>query len=107
MSISIKIGTKKIIIYNQMHYLILNNLINEFEKNIIKGCELTISIFDKNTTNFHIYIFEYLSDSILLPIKWLLNNILYSITCDKTNQNMSGIFNCLVGLLRQKYDSLN
>jgi hypothetical protein len=78
MSISITIGNKKIAINNQTHPVELNGIINELT---IKGCELKVFILDMNTTNFHTYVFEYLQESKLLPRKWLLNNIIYSITC--------------------------
>ncbi|MCJ7636032.1 MAG: hypothetical protein MUO21_00930, partial [Nitrososphaeraceae archaeon] len=77
----------------------LNDYINDLEKLIIKGCELTVFLFDVNTTNFHQYEFDYLSNSKLSPRKWLLNNMLYSITCVETRENMDGMFNEILGLL--------
>ena len=93
MSISITIGTNKININNQTHYVQLSNYINNLEKNVIKGCELTVIIVDAQTGNFHQYV------SKLSPKKWLLNNISYSLTCDETKKNMDNMFNEIVELL--------
>ena len=53
-----------------------------------------------NTTNFHTYVFEYLQESKLSPRKWLLNNIIYSITCNETKDNL---FNEILDSLRYEY----
>lgn len=86
MIISITIGTNKININinNQTHYVQLSNYINNLEKNVIKGCELTVIIVDAQTGNFHQYVYEYVSK--LSPKKWLLNNISYLLTCDETKK---------------------
>ena len=57
-------------------------------KYVNKGCSLIIFVFDNDTTDFHQYEFEYMQDSGMLPKKWLINNILYSITCKDTVRNM-------------------
>lgn len=103
MSINITIGIKKIAINNYTHPVVLNSIINELTKLTIKGCELKVFILDMNTTNFHTYVFEYLQESKLLPRKWLLNNILYSITCDKTKTNMDKLFNEILDSLWYEY----
>ena len=102
MSITITIGTK-IAINNQTHPVELNHLINKLTKLTIKGCELKVFILDMNTTNFHIYVFEYLQESKLSPRKWLLNNIIYSITCDETKTNMDNLFNEILDSLWYEY----
>jgi hypothetical protein len=92
MSITITIGIKKIAINNQTYPVNLNGIINELTKLTIKGCELKVFILDMNTTNFHTYVFEYLQESKLSPRKWLLNNIIYSITCNETKDNLFTVF---------------
>ncbi len=52
------------------------------------------------TADFHTYVFEYLQGSKLSPKKWLLNNIIYSITCDETKDNL---FNEILDLLWYEY----
>ena len=96
MSITITIGITTKTINSCME-------INEFTELAIKGCELTIFIFDTNTSNFHTYVFEYLQESELLPKKWLLHNIIYAITCDETKTNMDNLFNKFLDLLWYEY----
>jgi hypothetical protein len=86
MSIIIEIGIKKITI-DHTHPVNLNGIINELIKLSIKGCELTVFILDRNTTEFNKYVFDYLQESKLSPRKWLLNNIIYSINETKTNMD--------------------
>ena len=90
----------KISIINTDKYIEMNdytskqkciNLINEFEKYIIRNIDMKVFIYDENTANFHQYEFEYTLNSKLNSKKWLLNNIIYCIQCDKTQQNMSKI----------------
>lgn len=103
MSITITIGIKKIAINNQTRPVELNGIINELTKLTIKGCELKVFILDMNTTNFHTYVFEYLQESKLSPRKWLLNNIIYSITCDETKTNMDNLFDEILDSLWYEY----
>ena len=103
MSITITIGIKKIAINNQTRSVELNGLINELTKLTTKGCELKVFILDMTTLDFHTYVFEYLQKSNLSPRKWLLNNIIYSITCDETKINMDNLFNEILDSLRYEY----
>ena len=100
MSITITIGIKKIAINNQTQSVELKGLINELTKLITKGCELKVFILDMTTLDFHTYLFDYLQKSKLSPRKWLLNNIIYSITCNETKDNL---FNEILHLLRYEY----
>jgi hypothetical protein len=88
-TVTITINEQKIIITpdNDLITIIIN--INKLESHTKKGCDMVVFIYDQNTTNFHKYEFDYLQSSQLNPRKWLLNNILYSITCDKTKNNMN------------------
>jgi len=83
----------------------IENVINELEEFIIKNCDLIIFILDNSTTNFHKYEFEYNEKSKLFPRKWLLNNILYALTCDKTQTNMASLFNTIINKLFFEYNS--
>ena len=83
----------------------LINIIDELVEFVIKGCEMKVSIIDINTGNFHCYIFDYLQNSVLDPKKWLLNNIIYSITCDETKTDMNGLFDNNLSVLWQLYKS--
>ena len=103
MSITITIGIKKIAINNQTHPVVLNGIINELTKLTIKGCELKVFILDMTTSDFHTYVFEYLQESKLSPRKWLLNNIIYSLTCNKTKTNMNNLFNKILDSLWREY----
>ena len=100
MSITITIGIKKIAINNQIRSVELNGLINELTKLTTKGCELKVFILDMTTLDFHTYVFDYLQESKLSPRKWLLNNIIYSITCNETKDNL---FNEILDSLRYEY----
>ena len=100
MSITITIGIKKIAINNQTQSVELKGLINELTKLITKGCELKVFILDMTTSDFHTYVFEYLQESKLSPIKWLLNNIIYSITC---NEIKDKLFNEILDSLWYEY----
>jgi hypothetical protein len=105
MSIKISItNTDKTIKMNDyMSKMQCINLINEFEKYIIRNIDMKVFIYDENTTNFHQYEFEYKLNSKLNSKKWLLNNILYSIKCDKTQQNMSKLLKNLEYILMSVY----
>ena len=101
--ITIEIGITKKAITNQTQSVLLNGIIDEFTNLTIKGCELKVFILDMNTTNFHTYAFDYLQESKLSPRKWLLHNIIYSITCDKTKINMSNLFDKILDSLWYQY----
>jgi len=107
MSINIIVTNKnqstRINLYNKTNYTSLLYLINSLEKNIIKECELSVLLIDDNNGNFHKYSFDYLLSSKLLPKKWLLHNIIYSIVCDETNKDMYGKFNKILSLLNMEY----
>jgi hypothetical protein len=103
MSITITIGIKKIAINNQTHPVELNGIIDELTKLTIKGCELKVFIVDMTTADFHTYEFDYLQESKLSPRKWLLNNIIYSLTCNKTKTNMNNLFNKILDSLWREY----
>ena len=105
MSVSITVKFKKITITNKSENIIEN--INEIEQYTKRGCELTVFIFDPDSSNFHQYVFDYLDSSKLLPRKWLLNNILYSLTCDETKKNIEErSFNNILFKLRTEYNNL-
>jgi hypothetical protein len=104
MSINITItNKKKITINNQMNRDELINIIEELVKSTMKECEMQVLIIDINTGNFHEYTFDYLQESPLFPKKWLLNNIIYSITCDETKTNINGLFDENLHVLWQLY----
>ena len=62
----------------------VKNIIDNLETVVKRECELKVFIYDTDSTNFHYYNFEYSKESELVPRKWLLNNILYSITCGES-----------------------
>lgn len=97
-------SSKAIIISDNMPNVM--DYINTLEPHTFKGSELRISIIDVRTGNFHIYDFEYLRQSKLSPRKWLLNNILYSITCDDTEENFSKSFDNICKLMLVEYNKL-
>ena len=105
MSIHVSIlNTKKSIeINDNTSQTDLISIIEEFQTHIEKNCELKVFIIDENTANFHQYVFEYLPTSKLSSKKWLLNNIIYSIQCDKTQKNMSKMFKDLQFMLLLEY----
>ena len=104
MSIKIMIGTKSMIIDNNTLNIITH--IDEIEEYLKKEKELTVFLYDDNTTNFHKYEFEYSSNSKLFPRKWILNNILYSLSCDKTRKDMKYLFNRVIILLSDEFEKL-
>jgi len=97
MSITITVESTKINIDNNTDSTRLNMLINELEKITKIGIELDVFIIDMKTAEYHKYAFDYLPSSKLSPRQFLLNNILYSITCDETN--MTETFNEIIKLL--------
>ena len=105
MTINITLNKMKITIDNNITSIV--NIINEFEKEIHYESNLKVFIYDNNTTDFHSYEFEYLSSSKLSPKQWLLNNILYSITCKETKKNMEHRFDNIIILLDIEYRKYN
>jgi len=95
----------KLILNNNTTEENINNVINKLEELLIKNCDLIIFILHNSTTNFHKYEFEFTGKSKLFPRKWLLNNILYSLTCDKTQTNMTSLFNNIINKLFFEYNS--
>lgn len=83
MSITITVENNKKIFTNDNAEDIIT-YIDETEKYIKNGFEINIRIFNPDTTDFHIYEFEYKTTSPLTPRKWILNNILYSLCCKET-----------------------
>ena len=81
----------------------LINIINSFHEYIKRNYELVVYLYDDDSTNFHQYIFEYMPESKLSSKKWLLNNIIYSIQCNKTQKNMSKLFINLKCILLNEY----
>lgn len=67
--------------------------------NEIMGCELKVNILDMNSGNFHAYIFDYTPESKFSPKEWILINIIYSLTCPETKQNMAGLFDNLIEVI--------
>jgi hypothetical protein len=102
MSITITIGTQTIIIHNHTQNILSH--IYKLESQTKKGCELIIFICDSESVNFHRYEFDYLSSSKLSPKKWLLNNVLYSVSCDKTRADMKDLFNDILIELSNEYN---
>ena len=98
MSITVILGSIKINIDNNTDEAKLCGFIDDLENQTIHGCELIVSIF-VNAMYFHMYEFEYLACSKLTPKKWIINNILWSLTCDETKQDTDNIFNRLIKLL--------
>ena len=84
----------------------LLNIINEFHEYIKRNYELVVFLYNDDNTDFHQYVFEYMSKSKLSSKKWLLNNIIYSIQCNKTQQNMSKLFINLKCILLNEYHIL-
>jgi hypothetical protein len=102
MLISIKINNSKIELNNIMTKNKVINIINIFEKNIIIGCDMIIFLFNINTADFDSYTFEYLKSSKNDKKKWLINNLLYSITCDETRYSMRILFINLKNILYEE-----
>jgi hypothetical protein len=102
MSISVTIGTKTIMIFNHTQNVVSH--IYKLKDEVTKGCELIIFICDSDTTNFHKYEFDYLPSSKLSPKKWLLNNILFSLTNEKTKELMKDLFNDVLIELNSEYN---
>ena len=102
MSIDISIGNKKISIYDDTKDL---SKIDYIERYVYIGCDLIILLVDTKNIKFYRYEYKYLLNSSLNRKKWLLTNILYSILCDKTQQNMPGAFDDIVHQLSIKYEN--
>jgi len=77
MNITIKIDDNIYVLHNEMTQQDVTNFITEYEK--------------------------YTRDSKFNPKKWLVNNILYSITCPETKKNMLNCFNTLEHKLVAEY----
>lgn len=80
--------------------------IDAFETSIIEGSELSVFLYDPETTNFHLYEYEYSVDSEQTPRFWMINNILASITCRDTTINMEGLFDDVKAFLEIQYGKL-
>jgi hypothetical protein len=107
-TISITIDNQKILLLDNF-----SNNINQYMNiidNSIKNknnVELSILLIDIESSNFHNYEFEYSLGSINMNIKkWVLNNIIYSINCDKTKTNMKNMFNNLYFLFKDEFDKI-
>ena len=104
--INISVDSTTLCIDNHTEDEDLYNSIDELETYVVHGCSLTVYIVDKNTLNYHMYVFDYLPTSKLRPRKWLLNNILYSLVCDDTKKNMTNIFDNIIVPLRSLHNMI-
>lgn len=102
MSMTIIVGSQTITIHSHIKNILSH--IYKLEPQITKGCELIVFICDPDSSNFHKYEFEYLSNSKLSPKKWLLNSILYSLNNEKTRIDMNNLFDDIFIELNNEYE---
>jgi hypothetical protein len=74
----------------------LSEKIENLKKGFLNSKILKITIM--NDMDFHYYEFEHLSDKTYKA--WVLNNLMWALTCDETKENMNGIFDDLMFKLR-------
>ena len=89
-------------------------MLDNIYKNIRNNKTLIISIFlvinkylivfiiNLITTEFYIY----LLNSILIPIKWVLNNIIFLLICHNIQINMKHLFCDIIKLLNSEYQKI-
>jgi hypothetical protein len=79
-----KSGHASVVMYNADSLTQVQANVSKLEAVCKKGCELSVNIVNCKTGKFHIYEFDYLTTSESLPRKWILGNLLYSISCKDT-----------------------
>jgi hypothetical protein len=84
----------------------IDNIIDNIQQYTKHGSELTIFLYDPDTTTFHNYVFDYLATSANNPRHWLLNNILYAITCKDSN-NFIKLVIPVYNKLAEEYNKIN
>lgn len=103
----------KIIIKNESSKAIIVNSdsniierINELEPYVTEGSCLKICIINTTNNDQYTYEFEYFSGSKLSPKKWLLENILYFITCEEMEEINKNSFDNIIRLMFEEYNKI-
>ena len=99
-------GKATVKLENKTDNKVIENALCELEKHTSVGCQLLICIIDPDTTNFHFYEFMYERRSPFAPQKWILNNVLWSLTNEETRKNMDGMFRDICYNLWRRYSGL-
>lgn len=96
MSVSVSIDNVKEIFNNTT--INLSEKIENLKKGYLNSKILKITIICD--MDFYYYEFEHLNDSDKKYKAWVLNNIMWALTCDETKENMNGVFEDLMFKLR-------
>jgi hypothetical protein len=79
----------------------LKGILDQLERVVRHDFDMTVGIFNEDTSDCSIYGYEYRSTSTRTPRQWLLTNIGYAMSCKDTRANNLCIF---PNLLRKVLD---
>jgi hypothetical protein len=81
--------------------------LDNMARKISDGTSLEVYLYNKDTTDFHLYEFEYEYNITKFkdPRKWLLNNMLYSLFCRETAKDMADKFIELKTILDREFQA--